>query len=82
MTCGVVGPQVAGTEDAEAIKASVAALKKVVRQRTMVAWKEWRASMEDHCGASLRVRVRECGLRLPPRTLLTAGAACSIGSMS
>ena len=49
-------PQVAVTEDAEAIKASVAVLKKVCRQRTMVAWKEWRASMAAHCGASLRVR--------------------------
>ena len=56
-------PQVAGTEDAEAIKASVAALKRVCRQRTMVAWKEWRASMEAHCGASLRVRARRCRLR-------------------
>ncbi len=50
--------------DAEAIKASVAALKKVCRQRTMVAWKEWRASMEAHCGALLRVRTPNgCPLR-------------------
>ena len=53
--------QVATIDGAEAIKASVAVLKKVCRQRTMVAWKEWRASMEAHSGASLRVRTRTRG---------------------
>lgn len=38
------------------MKAAVVELKKVCRQRTMVAWKEWRASMEAHRGASLQVR--------------------------
>ena len=38
------------------VKAGVVDLKKVCRQRTLTAWKEWRASMEQHRGASLRVR--------------------------
>lgn len=37
------------------MKAGVVNLKKVCRQRTLTAWKEWRASMEQHRGASLRV---------------------------
>lgn len=54
--------QVAGGEELEAMKAAVVELKKVCRQRTMVAWKEWRASMEAHRGASLQVRPHQAPL--------------------
>lgn len=48
-------PQVASGDELEGMKSAVVALKKVCRQRTMVAWKEWRASMEAHRGAGLQV---------------------------
>ncbi|BDA49326.1 probable kinetochore protein spc7 at C-terminar half [Coccomyxa sp. Obi] len=39
--------QTSNAEEVEGIKASVAVLKRVCRQRTMVAWKDWRQSVED-----------------------------------
>ncbi|KAK9814135.1 hypothetical protein WJX72_001123 [[Myrmecia] bisecta] len=50
--------QLAGGAEVDHIKRSVALLKKVCRQRTLVAWKEWRASMEAHRGTSLQTHLQ------------------------
>lgn len=47
--------QTSNVEEVESIKASVAVLKRVCRQRTMVAWKDWRQSVEDARRNALQV---------------------------
>lgn len=43
--------QRAGARESEQLKAAAAALKRLCRQRTVVAWKEWRTSVEaEHLG--------------------------------
>ena len=42
-------------------KRAVAAVKKVCRLRTAVAWKEWRAREEESTGAQLQVGATACG---------------------
>lgn len=39
------------------MRASVAVLKRVCRQRTIIAWKDWRATVEEHKGKVLKVCV-------------------------
>ena len=48
----------AGGREAEQLKAAAAVLKRLFRQRTAVAWKDWRASVEDDHAASLQVLLR------------------------
>jgi hypothetical protein len=49
------GAQVGDAAEVEAVKAGAAALKRLCRQRTLSAWKEWRASAEAAQGAVLQV---------------------------
>ena len=49
--------QRAGGREAEQLKAAAAVLKRLCRQRTAVAWKEWRASVEADYASALQVHV-------------------------
>jgi hypothetical protein len=49
------GVQTSDAAEVEAIKAGVAVLKRVCRQRTTVAWKDWRHSVEEQKRVALQV---------------------------
>jgi len=49
------GTQGAGEDEAAQLKAAAAALKRLCRMRTSVAWKDWRASVEAEHAATLQV---------------------------
>ena len=51
----VVWVQTSDAAEVEAIKAGVAVLKRVCRQRTTVAWKDWRHSVEEQKRVALQV---------------------------
>ena len=63
--------QVGEPGEVEAIKAGVAVLKRLCRQRTLQAWKEWRHSVEAgrrgalQVGMPLRLLLRPCAANLP-----------------
>jgi hypothetical protein len=48
--------QLASSTELDVHKESVAALKKLCRQRTMATWKGWRAEMEAQRAETLHVR--------------------------
>jgi hypothetical protein len=50
------GTQGAGEHEAAQLKAAAAALKRLCRMRTSVAWKDWRASVEAEHATTLQVQ--------------------------
>ena len=56
--------QIAEGQELLDAKRAVAAVKKVCRLRTAVAWKEWRAREEESTGAQLQVCAAACGALL------------------
>lgn len=55
LTPSIGSLQTSDTAEVEGIKAGVAVLKRVCRQRTTVAWKDWRHSVEEQKRVALQV---------------------------